>query len=219
MFSGKEKQAGDNLVSAIISIHDERFREDFQGLLSNLQLSDIEFRRMIFCLYVLEISIAVFSVYLTERDIKKALEIIDNIFHGLRLFFSPTMGKTRLEDYPRIVDLIIDPTERTLISSIIAQKIDDFTRVSYDTLMLKVVDIRSPQYFEACRSNVREVLNKSTPNRLFDPLTELFIKHFTGKDALEFDIGSAQALSLAIAKRFVAISAITHGMISGKTQT
>lgn len=222
MFPGmesKEKQIGVDLGKAIIFIHEEKFREDVIKGLLNLHLSDTEFQRMIFCLYILEISMTVFWVQFTERDTKKSQEIIDNMFHHLGLFFSQPITRTRLEDYPKIVDFIIDPTERNLISSAIGQEINDFTRTAYSTLVLIVFDIRHPQYVEANKNNIREAFDEASKNRLFDPLTKLFIKHLTGKDALEVDFGDVTVLSVDLLTRFWAISAIIRELISGKTQT
>src|SRR4030066_724003 len=215
MFFNKHKEIAEKLTLFVLLRG-----KDLKGideLKSQINLPNTETNRLLFCLYILRLSSVVFFALGYESNRDKVHKIVDSMFDVLESIFELHHGwsvdwkneqdmfntikkisgfkqshpeqQTRL----RIGDYIIHPTEKRALNSI-ERGINDDTTTNYHTLVPFAYNIREPQYAEAIRELAVVCLEKRNANHwVFDPVTTLFVEHFTGKKPVEFDIGYCMA--------------------------
>lgn len=181
MFFNKHKEVSKKLAAFAIA-YCEKQLEDLSNLQSEQPLSDLEIKRLPFCLYILNVTIVICWINVHERNKDKAIKIIDSTVESFIEAFKRPIQTGDPLNWTRIGDFIIDPKEIALIGMQMpgGGGATADTRTDYAGLLSLTYNIRAQQYSDALRDTLEAVYSKKM--LVHSPLLALFMKHLIGEE-------------------------------------
>ncbi len=219
MFFDKQKKKGKKLAKWIIHLQNEQFSKNINDVKSKLNLSNVETTRLVFCLYILNLCSIGYFVTLYETNRNNVQKIMDSTFDHLK----KQTPITSWRDGPRIGEFFVLSEEKLSLRRILGDDMQDNVRTDFHTLLTFAYNIRLPQYAQAINKLMAKALNKSEvatkpeDEILIDPVAELVVKHFSGKDLKDFGLADGLLIDAYFVGPVIAgHMEIVHKVVTGK---
>lgn len=177
MFFNKDKKIGRDLASFAIMFPEKQMQQ-IKEIIQDIQFSEVESRRLRFCLSILNLASIFWWVNLSKStgsiDNNRVKKIIDNVLDAFMIEFINDNTTIRIGDY------IVDNEEIMLLSREWGGADTTMeTKTNIGTLVPSIYNIRIGQYDAALTERLKFLSGKKQGS--FDPVVKLFVKHFVGK--------------------------------------